>query len=66
MYFDESVNGLSVGAPVSYRGVRLGSVTGIRAEVGTTRIAVFAVLERSQNIEGLKPGRECGRPSAST
>jgi paraquat-inducible protein B len=45
MYFDESVNGLSVGAPVSYRGVKLGSVTAIRAQVGTTRIAVFAELD---------------------
>jgi ABC-type transporter Mla subunit MlaD len=45
MYFDESVNGLSVGAPVSYRGVKVGAVTAIEAQVGTTRIAVFADLE---------------------
>ncbi len=47
MYFDESVNGLAVGAPVAYRGVKLGTVTGIRVEVGTTRIAVFANLDPS-------------------
>ena len=47
MYFDESVNGLAVGAPVSYRGVKLGTVTVIRVEVGTTRIAVFADLDPS-------------------
>jgi paraquat-inducible protein B len=45
MYFDESVNGLAVGAPIAYRGVRVGSVTGIRVEVGTTRIAVFGEIE---------------------
>jgi len=55
MYFDESVNGLAVGAPVSYRGVKLGTVTAIRAEVGTTRIAVFAELDPS--MLGKRPGR---------
>jgi paraquat-inducible protein B len=47
MYFDESVQGLGVGAPVAYRGVKLGTVTRIRVEVGTTRIAVFANLDPS-------------------
>jgi paraquat-inducible protein B len=47
MYFDESVQGLAVGAPVAYRGVKLGTVTQIRVEVGTTRIAVFATLDPS-------------------
>src|SRR5262245_31621951 len=55
MYFDESVNGLAVGAPVSYRGVKLGTVTAIRAEVGTTRIAVFAELDPSSLAK--QPGR---------
>jgi len=45
MYFDESVNGLTVGPPVSYRGVKLGTVTAIEAQVGTTRIAVYGDLE---------------------
>jgi paraquat-inducible protein B len=45
MYFDESVNGLAVGAPISYRGVKVGTVTGVRAEVGTTRIAVYGELD---------------------
>lgn len=53
MYFDESVNGLSVGAPLAYRGVKFGTVTTIRVEVGTTRIAVFAELD---------PGALTGRP----
>ena len=46
MFFDENVNGLTVGAPVSYRGLRLGQVTDIRSPVGTARIAVVATLER--------------------
>jgi paraquat-inducible protein B len=46
MFFDESVAGLSVGAPVAFRGVKLGEVTDIRTRVGTARIAVFADLDR--------------------
>lgn len=59
MYFDESVNGLSVGAPLSYRGVKFGTVTAIRVEVGTTRIAVFAELDPAA-LTG-RPGRKDAR-----
>ena len=51
MFFDESVAGLSLGAPVAFRGVKLGEVTAIRTRVGTTRIAVFADLERKPFME---------------
>jgi paraquat-inducible protein B len=51
MFFDESVAGLSVGAPVGFRGVKLGEVTAIRTRVGTTRIVVFADLERGPFVQ---------------
>ena len=48
-YFDTSVNGLNVGAPVTWLGVRIGSVTEIRmdfdAERRSVRIPVFMEFE---------------------
>jgi phospholipid/cholesterol/gamma-HCH transport system substrate-binding protein len=48
MFFDGSVAGLAVGAPVQYRGVPLGSVTAIQAVVGANQIAVFIGLDVSE------------------
>lgn len=49
MFFDGSVEGLSVGAPVNFRGVKIGTVTDIRLLVDPdtqrVRIPVYADLE---------------------
>lgn len=56
MYFDGNVNGLQVGAPVAFRGVRVGTVTSIQAAFSSEdvriRIPVFVEIEATgiQNV----------------
>ena len=51
-YFDESVAGLTVGSPVTFRGVRVGQVVEIRAQIDsqdlTVRIPVILEIQSSR------------------
>ena len=55
-YFDGSVNGLDVGAPVKFRGVPIGRVTGVRLRlpaqpVDDRRIPVVVEIDQDRLIE---------------
>jgi len=54
MAFDGSVAGLTVGAPVLFRGVSLGAVSDIELRHGGTQIIVVGEIEPSR-IQGLRP-----------
>jgi paraquat-inducible protein B len=55
LYFDESVRGLAVGAPVEFKGIKIGQVTGIRLEYepksATFRIPVVIDIEPERVVE---------------
>jgi paraquat-inducible protein B len=55
LYFGESVRGLAVGAPVEFKGIKIGSVTGIRLEYepksGTFLIPVVIEIEPERVLE---------------
>jgi paraquat-inducible protein B len=55
LYFDESVRGLAVGAPVEFKGIKIGAVTGIRLEYepksGTFQIPVVIEIEPERVFE---------------
>jgi len=55
LYFDESVRGLAVGAPVEFKGIKIGTVTGIRLEYdqksAAFRIPVVIEVEPERIVE---------------
>jgi paraquat-inducible protein B len=59
MYFDSSVRGLNIGAPVEFRGIKVGAVTDIKLEVDRNtmevRIPVIAEFE-PERIVPTDPG----------
>jgi len=53
MFFDSTVSGLSVGADVEFRGVKLGQVSRIESRWGTEWIAVYVRLDL-RTIRGMR------------
>ena len=62
LYFDNSVNGLRVGAPVKFKGVEIGSVKDIRLQLGKdTQINKIPVIIKSSRKTGSPAAyRHCG------
>lgn len=62
MFFEDDVAGLQVGAPVTFRGVRIGTVTDIRIRYDTDNrefsIPVIVQLERGKALVEGKSGEE--------
>ena len=67
MYFDESVKGLTVGAPVLFRGVQVGSVTNItiEANLATMHIQIPVIIEIEPDRWKVRAGQRNPRKIAA-
>ena len=71
LYFDNSVNGLRIGAPVKIKGVEIGSVKDIRLQLEKNKelnkIPVIIEIDLEKfSFKGSDPGRRhCGGPRSS-
>lgn len=69
MYFDQNVRGLSIGAPVEIRGIKIGEVVDIKLEVNvgdvTARVAVLAVIEPERIDNVIEKGTSINSEKAS-
>jgi phospholipid/cholesterol/gamma-HCH transport system substrate-binding protein len=55
LFFDSAVTGLNKGAPVMFRGVKVGEVTDVQIRWGTRLVAVYIALE-PQALKGVAAG----------
>jgi len=55
LWFDSNVSGLNVGAPVEFRGVKIGEVTDIHLLLGTRKVGVYIRVEPTA-IVGIRTG----------
>ena len=64
--FDGSVRGLQAGAPVEFRGIRVGSVTDVRLEIDPARdtVRIPVTLEIEPQRFGVERGKEDVQPYA--
>jgi paraquat-inducible protein B len=58
LYFDGTVRGLTVGAPVEFRGLRVGSVSAIRPRVDMTRNTISIAVSINLEPDRLRPTSE--------
>jgi len=55
MYFEGSLKGLNIGAPVTFRGVPIGSVTGIQVRIKPGQLAFIIPVFIEINTESFQP-----------
>ena len=70
LYFDNSVNGLRIGAPVKIKGVEIGSVKDIRLQLEKSKelkipVIIEIDLEKFTSRGATQAAADCGGPRSS-